>query len=101
MSEFTESEIKIIFQTEMIASVFAEWLQYYKPIYDKITENQTIKLNRANKKAFKKQNESNFALLYKTARNFARINERDFPEQYDKGIDLIHECLNNITLKKE
>lgn len=101
MTDFTEQETLIVLKTELIASVFAEYLSYYKPILDKMNKIQVKSMNRKQSKEHIKQQNKDFAIIHKCANSFAKINERDFPEQYDKGIDLIHESLKSITISKE
>lgn len=94
MLDIKGAEIQIKLQS--IASIFAEYLDYYKPYYELAIDLESKKMCRAKRRDFLRNANKAMNETVKMAHRFSKLMENTAPAAHNDMIDYLHEAINKI-----
>ena len=96
--ELTTEEENNVLRLQVLASTFAEYLDYYKPLFYDSLERDSIKLPRSQRRNYLSNGKKEFVSLKRIVNGFTRIMENNLPKENEQAIDMLCETLEKIKL---
>ena len=92
------TDIEITIKMQAIASVFAEYLAYYEPIYIQHTKEQAEKKPRHLRRQYEAGAIKDMQVVKGIVNRFSQHLNSTHEAEHDECIDLLHNALENIKI---